>query len=183
MSQWSAAQFGYLKFANGRQSASPLKPASIAVLPFANMNLTKDQEYFSEGLSEQLIDDLAKVSGLKVIGRSSSFHFKGSDEDARDVGRKLGVANLLEGSVRRDANHVRITAELIKADDGTQLWSQKYDRNIKDIFAVEDEIAQSAAKALQVKLLGGTASRSLRTCGAWTRRHIKLTFRQCTSVE
>ncbi|HTF72050.1 MAG TPA: tetratricopeptide repeat protein, partial [Edaphobacter sp.] len=119
--------------------------------------LTKDQEYFSEGLSEQLIVDLAKVSGLKVIGRSSSFHFKGSDEDARDVGRKLGVANILEGSVRREGNHVRITAELIKADDDTQLWSQKYDRNIKDIFTLEDEIAQSATKALQVKLLGGNS--------------------------
>lgn len=150
-----AALFGYLKLTNGRTSVSPLKSASIAVLPFANMNLTKDQEYFSEGLSEQLIVDLAKVSGLKVIGRSSSFHFKGSDQDARDVGRKLGVANILEGSVRRDGNHVRITAELIKADDDTQLWSQKYDRSIKDIFALEDEIAQSATKALQVKLLGG----------------------------
>jgi tetratricopeptide (TPR) repeat protein len=97
------------------------------------------------------------VSGLKVIGRSSAFQFKGKSEDVRDVGRTLGVANVLEGSVRREGNHVRITAELIKADDGFQLWSQTYDREIKDIFAVQDEIALAAAQALQVKLLGGNA--------------------------
>jgi TolB-like protein/Tfp pilus assembly protein PilF len=127
---------------------------SVAVLPFADMSPTKDQEYFSDGLAEQLINDLAKVSGLKVVGRSSAFQFKGKDEDPRDVGRKLGVANVLEGSVRRDGNHVRITAELIEADDGFQLWSQTYDREIKDIFTVEDEIALAATEALQVKLLG-----------------------------
>ncbi|HTF70224.1 MAG TPA: hypothetical protein VK638_46865, partial [Edaphobacter sp.] len=115
--------------------------ASIAVLPFADMSPPKDQEYFSDGLTEQLIDDLAKVSRLKVIGRSSAFQFKGKNEDLREVGRKLGVANILEGSVRREGNHVHITAELIKADDGFQLWSQTYDREVKDIFAVQDDIA------------------------------------------
>jgi TolB-like protein/predicted Zn-dependent protease len=119
------------------------------------MSVAKDQEYFSDGLSEQLINDLAKVSGLKVVGRPSAFQFRGKNEDLRDVGRKLGVANVLEGSVRREGNNVRITAELIKADDGVQLWSQTYDREIKDIFAVQDEIAQAATDALQVKLLGG----------------------------
>jgi len=128
---------------------------SIAVLPFADMSPTKDQEYFSDGLSEQLIHDLAKVSGLKVVGRSSAFQFRGKNEDLRVVGRKLGVTKVLEGSVRREGNHVRITAELIKADDGFQLWSQTYDREIKDIFAVEDEISLAATEALQVKLLGG----------------------------
>jgi TolB-like protein/Flp pilus assembly protein TadD len=128
---------------------------SIAVLPFADMSVAKDQEYFSDGLSEQLINDLAKVSGLKVVGRSSAFQFRDKNEDLRDVGRKLGVANVLEGSVRREGNHVRITAELIKTGDGFQLWSQTYDREIKDIFAVQDEIAQAATDALQVKLLGG----------------------------
>jgi TolB-like protein/DNA-binding winged helix-turn-helix (wHTH) protein/Tfp pilus assembly protein PilF len=127
---------------------------SIAVLPFADMSPAKDQEYFSDGLSEQLINDLARVSGLKVVGRSSAFQFKGKNEDVREVGRKLGVANVLEGNVRREGDHVRITAELIKADDGYQLWSQTYDREINDIFAVEDEIALAATEALRLKLLG-----------------------------
>jgi TolB-like protein/DNA-binding winged helix-turn-helix (wHTH) protein len=138
-----------------RNSVSVANAASIAVLPFADMSPAKDQEYFSDGLAEQLIDDLAKVSGLKVIGRSSAFQFKGESEDVRNVGRTLGVANVLEGSVGREGNHVRITAELIKVDDGFQIWSQTYDREIKDIFAVQDEIALAATQALQVKLLGG----------------------------
>jgi TolB-like protein/DNA-binding winged helix-turn-helix (wHTH) protein/Flp pilus assembly protein TadD len=153
----AAATFaGYFWVARpGANAASLNNPStSIAVLPFADMSPAKDQEYFSDGLAEQLINDLAKVSGLKVVGRSSAFQFKGKNEDLRDVGRKLGVANVLEGSVRRDGNHVRITAELIKTDDGFQLWSQTYDREIKDIFAVEDEIAVAATEALRVKLLG-----------------------------
>jgi len=137
----------------------PIVPSSnntsIAVLPFADLSPDKDQEYFSDGLPEQLINDLARVSGLKVVGRSSAFQFKGKNEDLREVGRKLGVANVLEGSVGRAGNHVRITAELIKADDGFQLWSQTYDREINDIFAVQDEIARAATEALQLKLLGG----------------------------
>jgi TolB-like protein/Tfp pilus assembly protein PilF len=141
--------------ARNRANALSVKNTSIAVLPFADMSAAKDEEYFSDGLAEQLINDLAKVSGLKVVGRSSAFQFKGRNEDLRDVGQKLGVANVLEGSVRRDGNHVRITAELIKTNDGFQLWSQTYDREIKDIFAVEDEIALAATEALQLKLLGG----------------------------
>jgi TolB-like protein/DNA-binding winged helix-turn-helix (wHTH) protein len=136
-------------------NAPLLNNRSVAVLPFADMSPAKDQEYFSDGLAEQLINDLAKVSGVKVIGRSSSFQFRGKDVDLRDVGRKLGVSNILEGSVRREDNHVRITAELIKADDGFQLWSQTYDRELKDIFAVQDEIAFATTEALQLKLLGG----------------------------
>jgi TolB-like protein/DNA-binding winged helix-turn-helix (wHTH) protein len=130
---------------------------SIAVLPFADMSPAKDQEYFSDGLAEQLIHELAKKSGLKVVGRSSAFQFKGKNEDLREVGRKLGVGSVLEGSVRREGNHVRITVELIKADDGFHLWSQTYDREIDDIFAVQDEIAQSATAALQPKLVGGNS--------------------------
>jgi TolB-like protein/DNA-binding winged helix-turn-helix (wHTH) protein/Flp pilus assembly protein TadD len=145
---------GYFRVARHRANLS-LNITSVAVLPFTDMSPAKDQEYFSDGLAEQLINDLAKVSGLKVVGRSSAFQFKDKNEDLRDVGRKLGVANVLEGSVRRDRNHVRITAELIKTDDGFQLWSQTYDREIKDIFAVEDEIALSATEALKLKLLGG----------------------------
>ena len=142
--------------ARKRENAPSLKNISIAVLPFADMSAAKDQEYFADGLAEQLINELAKESGPKVVGRSSAFQFRGKNEDVRDVGRKLGITNVLEGSVRRDGNDVRITAELIKADDGFQLWSQPYDRGIKDIFAVEDEIALAVAEALRLKLIGGT---------------------------
>jgi len=150
----AAAIGGSFHLARNRANTSSLNTASIAVLPFADVSPAKDQEYFSDGLSEQLIHDLARVSGLKVVGRSSAFQFKGKNEDVREVGRKLGVANVLEGSVRREGNHVRVTAELTKADDGFQLWSQTYDRKINDIFAVQDEIARAATEALQVKLLG-----------------------------
>lgn len=153
----AAAISGYFLFARRSADAASPKNISIAVLPFADMSAANDQEYFSDGLAEQLINDLAKAPGIKVIGRSSAFQFKGKNEDARVVGRKLGVANVLEGSVRRDGDNVRITAELIEADDGFQLWSQTYDRQLKDIFAVQDEIAQSATQALQVKLLGGNS--------------------------
>jgi TolB-like protein/DNA-binding winged helix-turn-helix (wHTH) protein/Flp pilus assembly protein TadD len=151
----AAAVIGaYFRPARNGASTLSLNTASIAVLPFADMSPAKDQEYFSDGLSEQLINDLAKVSGLKVVGRSSAFQFRGRNEDPREVGRKLGVANILEGSVQREGNRLRITAELTKADDGFQLWSQSYDREIKDIFAVQDEIAMATTEALQLKLLG-----------------------------
>jgi TolB-like protein/Flp pilus assembly protein TadD len=127
---------------------------SIAVLPFVDMSPGHDQEYFSDGLAEELINDLAKVPNLKVVGRSSAFQFKGKNEDLRSVGRKLGVVNVLEGSVRKEGNRVRITADLTKVDDGFQLWSQTYDRDTSDIFAVQDEIARAATEALQLKLLG-----------------------------
>jgi TolB-like protein/DNA-binding winged helix-turn-helix (wHTH) protein/Flp pilus assembly protein TadD len=146
---------GYLLLERSERKTPSLTDTSIAVLPFVDMSPARDQEYFSDGLAEQLINDLARVSGLKVVGRSSSFQFKGKNDDLRDVGRKLGVANVLEGSVRREGNHVRITAELIKADDGFQRWSQTYDREINDIFAVQDEIARAATEALQPKLLEG----------------------------
>src|SRR5580700_10981445 len=145
----------YFRPARSVANASSSDNTSIAVLPFADMSPAKDQEYFSDGLAEQLINDLAKVSGLKVVGRSSAFQFEGKNEDLRSVGRKLGVANILEGSVRKEGSHVRISAELIKADDGFQLWSQTYDRQMNDIFAVQDEIAQATTEALQLKLLGG----------------------------
>ena len=150
----AAAAAGHFWFARSRSNRSSFNASSIAVLPFVDMSPGKDQEYFSDGLSEQLINDLAKVSGLKVVGQSSAFQFKGKYEDAREAGRRLGVANVLEGSVRREGNHVRITAELIKTDDGFQLWSQTYDREINDIFAVQDDIALAATAALQLKLLG-----------------------------
>src|SRR5215468_675395 len=150
----TAAIAGHYRSSRKGLSASSLNNTSIAVLPFADLSPGKDQEYFSDGLSEQLINDLAKVSALKVVGRSSAFQFRGKNEDLREVGKKLGVSNVLEGRVYRDRNHVRITAELVKADDGFQLWSQTYDREMKDIFAVQDEIARATTEALQLKLLG-----------------------------
>ena len=150
----AAVSAGYYALRQQKTSPPLASTASVAVLPFADMSPAKDQEYFSDGIAEQLINDLAKVSGLKVVGRSSAFQFKGKNEDLRDVGRKLCVANVLEGSVSREGNHVRITAELIKANDGFQLWSETYDREMTDIFSIEDEIALAATDALQMKLVG-----------------------------
>jgi len=133
---------------------------SIAVLPFADLSPNKDQEYFSEGLSEELINDLTRVPNLKVVARSSAFQFKDKNEDLRLVGRKLGTANILEGTVRREGDRVRIRVELTKADDGFQLWSETYDRQISDIFAVQDDIARSVTGALQAKLLSRDGSPS-----------------------
>jgi TolB-like protein/cytochrome c-type biogenesis protein CcmH/NrfG len=126
---------------------------SIAVLPFVNMSSDKDQEYFSDGLSEELLNLLAKIPELKVIGRTSSFSFKGKNEDLRSIAQKLGVAHLLEGSVRKDGNKIRVTAQLIKATDGSHLWSETYDRDLKGIFKLQDEIAQAVVKQLKLKLL------------------------------
>jgi len=131
--------------------------ASIAVLPFTNMSADKDNEYFADGLSEELLNVLAKNAALKVAGRTSSFAFKGKSEDLRAIGQKLGVATLLEGSVRRAGNRVRITTQLVKAADGFHVWSETYDRVLDDIFAVQDEIARAVAGALHVALVGGAA--------------------------
>ena len=155
-----AAVGGYF-WRSRRHAAAGVNTASIAVLPFADMSAAKDQEYFSDGLAEELTNDLAKVPGLKVAGRSSAFQFKGRNEDVRTVGQKLNVANILEGSVRRDGSRVRITAELTKVNDGFQLWSEEYNAEIKDIFAVQDQIARAVTGALQVKLLGGNATPDL----------------------
>src|SRR5215469_942209 len=133
---------------------------SIAVLPFADLSANKDQAYISDGLSEELINDLAQVPGLKVVARSSSFQCKEKNEDLRSVGSKLGVANILEGSIRREGDRIRIRAELTTAEDGFELWSQTYDRKIGDLLNVEEQIARAATDALQVKLLGPKASTS-----------------------
>ncbi len=136
-----------------RGARTPEKP-SIAVLPFANMSADPENEYFSDGLSEELLNVLAKIPDLKVTGRTSSFAFKGKNEDLRDIGQKLGVRTLLEGSVRKAGNRVRVTAQLIKAADGFHLWSETYDRVLDDIFAVQDDIARSVSTALHVTLMG-----------------------------
>jgi len=127
---------------------------SIAVLPLVNTSGDPSNEYFSDGLSEELIAVLAKIPDLRVIGRSSSFFFKGKSADSSAIGQKLGVANLIEGSVRKQGDRVRIVAELISAADGRSLWSETYDRELKDVFAVQTEIAKSVAEQMKVKLLG-----------------------------
>src|SRR3954471_18578908 len=127
---------------------------SIAVLPLLNESGDPKDEYFSDGLSEELIAALAHVEELKVIGRSSSFRFKDRKEDSKTIGEKLGVASLLEGTVRKQGNRVRIVAELINAADGMALWTETFDRELKDIFAVQSEIAAAVAASLKTTLLG-----------------------------
>jgi TolB-like protein/Flp pilus assembly protein TadD len=133
---------------------------SIAVLPLLNESGDQRDEYFSDGLSEELIAALAQISGLKVIGRSSSFRFKERKEESKTIGEKLGVATLLEGTVRKQGGRVRIVAELVNAADGIELWTRTFDRELKDIFAVQEEIATAVASSLKVTLLG-TDERSL----------------------
>jgi len=135
-------------------SAGGIQKNSIAVLPFVNLSNDPDNEYFSDGISEEILNVLAQVKRFKVVGRTSSFAFKDRNEDLREIGNTLGVAHVLEGSVRKAGARVRITAQLIKTDDGYHLWSETFDRQLDDIFAVQDEIASSVAKALKVKLLG-----------------------------
>jgi TolB-like protein/Flp pilus assembly protein TadD len=135
--------------------ASAPSAASIAVLPLANESGEPSQQYFSDGISEDLITALSQFPGLKVIGRTSAFQFRDSKEDSRSIGAKLGVAHLLEGSVRRSGEMVRVSAELIDTADGSTQWSERYDRSYKDLFALQDEITQAVAAALRTKLLPG----------------------------
>src|SRR6266540_3911858 len=137
---------------SGATTAIPQK--SIAVLPLLNESGDPKDEYFSDGLSEELIAALAQISGLKVIGRSSSFRFKDRKEETKTIGQKLGVATLLEGTVRKQGERVRIVAELVNAADGIELWTRTFDRELKDIFAVQQEIARAVAESLRVTLLG-----------------------------
>jgi eukaryotic-like serine/threonine-protein kinase len=130
---------------------------SIAVLPFINMSGDKEQEYFSDGLAEEIINALTQIPGLKVIARTSAFAFKGRQEDIRRIADILGVANILEGSVRKAGNRVRVTAQLITAADGSHLWSDRYERDMTDVFAIQDEIAAAIAAVLKVKLSAGTS--------------------------
>ena len=130
---------------------------SVAVLPLVNTSGDPANDYFSDGLSEELIAVLAKIPGLKIIGRGSSFLFKGKSDDSRTIGEKLGVTNLIEGSVRKQGDRVRIVAELINAADGRALWSETYDRELKDVFAVQSEIATAVTEQLKIKLLGAPA--------------------------
>ena len=134
------------------ESADKLELPSIAVLPFDNMSNDPEQEYFSDGITEDIITDLSKVAGLLVIARNSSFAYKGKSFDIRTVGRELGVKSVLEGSIRRSGNRVRITAQLIDAASGGHIWADQYDRDLTDIFAVQDEVTQNIVEALKITL-------------------------------
>ena len=134
-------------------------PHSIAVLPFVNMSGDKEQEYFSDGVSEELINALSHVDALQVCARTSSFAFKGKDADVGTIARKLNVAAILEGSIRRSGNTVRITAELVDAVNGFHMWSQSYDRDLRDILALQSDIAAAVAQEMRVKLLGDETAR------------------------
>jgi TolB-like protein/Tfp pilus assembly protein PilF len=135
-------------------SVSQYAPNSIAVLPFVNMSDDPDNEYFSDGISEELLNLLSRIPELRVIARTSSFAYKGKDATILDIARALNVGYVLEGSVRKAGNQVRITAQLIRSDDSTHLWSQTYDRTLQNIFAIQDEIANAVVKQLKVALLG-----------------------------
>ena len=157
-------------------TAGPEK--SIAVLPFLNESGDPGDEYFSDGLSEELIAALAQIGELKVIGRSSSFRFKDKNEESKTIGEKLGVSTLLEGTVRKQGERVRIVAELVNATDGIELWTRTFDRELKDIFAVQEEIASAVAESLKVTLLGSedrsaqkNATKSVEAHNAYLRGH------------
>jgi TolB-like protein len=135
-------------------AAETLADRSVAVLPFVDMSASKDQEYFADGISEEVLNLLAKVPQLRVIARTSSFSFKGKEADIAEIATKLGVAHVLEGSVRTSGDKVRITAQLIRTSDSSHLWSETYDRQLTDIFKVQDEIAAAVVTQLKGTLLG-----------------------------
>src|SRR5262249_7811766 len=143
-------------------AGAPMSEHSVAVLPFVDMSEKRDQEYFSDGLSEELIERLGKTPGLRVVARTSSFYFKGRTEKLETIAGQLHVVNVLEGSVRKSGNKLRVTAQLIRVATSEHLWSQTFDRDLPDIFKVQDEIASAVATALKVHLLPA-AQDNLRT--------------------
>ena len=143
-------------------SAGPVEEHSIAVLPLVDLSESKDQEYLCDGVSEELLDTLAKVPGLRVAARTSAFSFKGKNVDTSEIANQLGVANIIEGSLRRSGNRIRVTAQLINARTGFHLWSDTFEREIRDVFTVEDEITRAIVDALKVTLTSDTPLRSMR---------------------
>lgn len=145
---------------------------SIAVLPFVNRSQDADDEYFAEGLADELLNVLTKIRGLRVVARSSAFTFKGKGATVAEVGRALNVATVLEGSVRKAGNRLRISVQLVKVADGYHLWSERYDRTLEDIFAVQDDVAQSVVKELRATLLGEAvdAQAASAVSARWRRR-------------
>jgi serine/threonine protein kinase/tetratricopeptide (TPR) repeat protein len=144
---------------SGRRAAQavsePARPKSLAVLPFANLSADKENEYFSDGLAEEIINALTRLPGLRVIARTSSFSFRGKEADVREIGAKLNVESILEGSVRKAGNRIRVTAQLVSAADGSHHWSERYDREMTDVFAIQDEICQAIVDRLRVQLAAG----------------------------
>jgi TolB-like protein/DNA-binding winged helix-turn-helix (wHTH) protein/Tfp pilus assembly protein PilF len=153
------AGIGY-RWKRAASAHSVATPSSIAVLPFADLSRDKNQDYFSEGLADDLRNDLARIPGLRVAARSSSFQFHEQGADLAAIGQKLGVATILEGSVQKAEKRVRISVALVKADDGFQLWSGRYDRNLTDVFAVQDEIARAISSELKGQLLKSQVAKS-----------------------
>ncbi len=153
----------YVRQAHESTGSRAERLPSIAVLPFVNLSSDKEQEYFSDGIAEEILNALAQVEGLRVIGRTSSFAMKGKSEDLRAIGEKLNAANLLEGSVRKSGPRVRITAQLVDAQRGSHLWSQEFDLQLTDVFAAQDQIAKAVVAALKLKLLPSTAIAEQRT--------------------
>ncbi len=138
--------------ANQAEQDSMAEPTTIAVLPFINMSSDPEQDYFSDGITEEILNRLAGIRSLQVAARTSAFSFKGQNLDVRDIAQQLGVGNILEGSVRKSGDQVRITAQLIRASDGFHLWSEAYDRKLENIFAIQDDIASQIADALEISL-------------------------------
>src|SRR5262249_11633984 len=150
------------------QTSAPAIPEkSIAVLPFVDLSQAHDQEYFCDGISEEILDALAKVEGLRVVARTSSFSFKGKNADVREIAQKLNVQNVLEGSLRREGNRIRITAQLVSAADGSHLWSETYERELQGVFAVQDDITRSIVDALKIKLAVVPPARAQQNTGAY----------------
>ena len=148
-------------------AAEPARIPSLAVLPFANLSADKENEYFSDGLAEEIINALTQLPGLRVTARTSSFFFRGKEADIREIAARLNVENILEGSVRKSGNRIRVTAQLISAADGYHLWSERYDREMTDVFAIQDEISQAIADKLRVRWRGQPASQALHgKCGS-----------------
>ena len=139
-------------------AASGTDMSSIAVLPFADLSPDRDQEYFCDGMTEEIIDSLTKVGGFRVVARTSSFAFKGKQQDIREIGKKLNVGYVLEGSVRKDGDRLRVTAQLNSVNDGYHMWSETYERELKDVFTVQDEISRSIVNTLQLRLAASTRS-------------------------
>jgi serine/threonine protein kinase len=131
------------------------RPKSLAVLPFVNLSADKENEYFSDGLAEEIINALTRLPGLRVIARTSSFSFRGKEADVREIGARLNVEHILEGSVRKAGSRLRVTAQLVKASDGYHLWSDRFDREMTDVFAIQDEISQAIVEKLRVRLTEG----------------------------
>jgi len=145
---------------------------SIAVLPFVNMSNDPEQEYFGDGIAEEILNSIVHLRDLKVAGRTSSFQFKGKNVDLREIGEKLSVSNVLEGSVRKQGGKLRITAQLIKVEDGFHLWSERYDRDMGDIFAIQDEISFAITEKLKITLLENDRDKYLKPIPKILRRMI-----------